>query len=187
MVAVKTAYPLETAVAMLKKFKASKFDETVELHINVREKGVSGQVTLPHGTGKKRVITIADDAVIADIEKGKINFDILVAHPSMMPKLAKVARILGPRGLMPNPKNGTVTPNVDAIVEKLSAGQVNFKTESDAPIIHMSIGKISFTEPQITENVQGAISAIKLSNITKITMKSTMSPALNIDINSLGK
>jgi ribosomal protein L1 len=72
-------------------------------------------------------------------------------------------------------------------VEKLSAGQVNFKTESDAPIIHMSIGKISFTEPQITENVQGAISAIKLSNITKITMKSTMSPALNIDINSLGK
>lgn len=187
MVAVKTTYPLNTAVEMLKKFKTSKFDETVELHVNLKEKGVNGALSLPHGTGKKRVIKIADDETIAAIEKGTIDFDVLVAHPSMMPKLAKVARILGPRGLMPNPKNGTVTPKPEEMVEKLSGGLVNFKSESDAPIIHMSVGKISFSEPQIKENVTAAINAIKIQNITKVTMKSTMSPALQIELNSLGK
>ena len=187
LVAKKTMYPFNTAVEMLKKFKTSKFDETVELHINLKEKGINGALSLPHGTGKKRVIKIADDETIAAIEKGTIDFDVLVAHPSMMPKLAKVARVLGPRGLMPNPKNGTVTPNVDAMVEKLSGGLVNFKSESDAPIIHMSVGKISFTEPQIKENVAAAIEAIKIQNITKVTMKSTMSPSLQIQLESLGK
>lgn len=187
MVAVKTTYPFNTAVEMLKKFKTSKFDETVELHINLKEKGINGALSLPHGTGKKRVIKIADDETIAAIEKGTIDFDVLVAHPSMMPKLAKVARVLGPRGLMPNPKNGTVTPKPEEMVEKLSGGLVNFKSESDAPIIHMSVGKISFTEPQIKENVAAAIAAIKIQNITKVTMKSTMSPALQIELGSLGK
>lgn len=183
----KTNYPLTTAIEMLKNFKKAKFDETVELHINVKEKGLAGQVSLPHGTGKTRKIKIVDDALIEQIEKGTIDFDVLVAHPSMMPKLAKVARILGPRGLMPNPKNGTVTPKPEEVVEKLAGGQVNFKTEPGAPVIHMSIGKISFDDKKIQENVMSALKAIQLSQIDKITIKSTMSPALFIDLNSVSK
>lgn len=178
----KQTYSLSDAVKKLKEFQKSKFDETVELHVNVKEKGISGQVVLPHGTGKKRRIKIADDATITDIEKGKIDFDVLVAAPQMMPKLAKVARVLGPRGLMPNPKNGTISPNPEAVLEKLSAGQVNYKTEAAAPIIHLSIGKISFEDTQITENVKAVLTSIGANKITTATIKSTMSPGVKISI-----
>ncbi len=182
-VAKNTNYPLSNAISTLRKFTASKFDETVELHINVKEKGVSGQVTLPHGTGKKLNIKIATDEIIEEIEKGKIDFDILVAEPSMMPKLAKVARVLGPRGLMPNPKSGTISDKPEETVEKLSQGQVSFKTESGAPIIHMSVGKLSFDDKKIEENISSALTAIGLAQISKVTLKSTMSPAVNIQLN----
>lgn len=176
----KLAQSLET----LRRFKKGNFDETVELHINTKDKGISGTVMLPHGTGKTLKIAVADDAVLAEVEKGKINFDVLVAHPSMMPKLAKVAKILGPRGLMPNPKNGTISPNTDEAVKKLSAGQVGFKTESQAPIIHMSVGKLSFDDKKLSDNITTALSAIGHSKITSVTLKSTMSPAVKIAISS---
>jgi large subunit ribosomal protein L1 len=182
IVANNTSYPLKNGIEILRKFKKSNFDETVELHINVAEKGVSGQVALPHGTGKKLRILIADDAVIAEVEKGKINFDVLVATPDMMPKLAKVARVLGPRGLMPNPKAGTITPNPEQTVEKLLKGQVSYKTEAAAPIIHMSVGKLSFEDKQIEENVKSVLSAIGDAKISNVTLKSTMSPAVRIQI-----
>lgn len=182
MVDRKTTYPLKKAVEMLKTFKTSKFDETIELHINLKEKGVNGQVVLPHGTGKVRKIKVVDDALIAEIEAGKIDFDVLVAHPSMMPKLAKVARVLGPRGLMPNPKNGTVTADTDDAVKKLTGGQVSYKTEAQAPIIHLSVGKISFTADQIEENIKSVINSIKATNIVSTTVKSTMSPAVKVKI-----
>ena len=181
-VAARTTYPLSNAVEILRKFKNSKFDETVELHINVREKGVHGAVTLPHGTGKELKIVIADDAIISEVEKGKINFDILVAHPSMMPKLAKVAKILGPRGLMPNPKAGTITDKPEDAVKKLAAGQVAFKTESGGPIIHMSVGKVSFKDNQIEDNVKAALNAIGASKISTVTLKSTMSPGIRLQV-----
>lgn len=174
----KLAQSLET----LRKFKKGNFDETVELHINTKDKGISGTVMLPHGTGKTLKIAVADDAVLAEVEKGKINFDVLVAHPSMMPKLAKVAKILGPRGLMPNPKNGTISPNTDEAVKKLSAGQVGFKTESQAPIIHMSVGKLSFDDKKLSDNIESALTAIGSSRIVSVTLKSTMSPAVRLQV-----
>src|SRR3990167_9610290 len=159
IIAKKTAYPISAGIDLLRKFKKSNFDETVELHINTRQKGISGQVTLPHGTGKKLRIAIANDDLISEIEKGKIDFDILVAEPSMMEKLAKVARILGPKGLMPNPKSGTISDKPDTVVEKLSAGQITFKTEAQFPLIHMSVGKVSFDDSKLAENIQSVISA----------------------------
>ncbi|HRN95918.1 MAG TPA: 50S ribosomal protein L1 [Candidatus Levybacteria bacterium] len=173
-------YTVKEAVETLKKFKTSKFDETIELHLNVTEKGISGQVTLPHGTGKKLRIVVADDAVIEEIESGKINFDVLVAKPEQMPKLAKVARVLGPRGLMPNPKNGTVTSNPDEVIAKLSAGQMSYKTEAKDPIMHLSVGKISFEEKKLEENVQTMLTSVGTAKIKSATLKSTMSPGIKI-------
>lgn len=180
MVAAKTSYPVKNGIEILRKFKKSNFDETVELHINVKEKGVNGQVHLPHGTGKTLRIKVADDALIEQIEKGKIDFDVLVAEPAMMPRLARVARVLGPRGLMPNPKNGTISANPQEVIEKLSKGQVSYKTEANAPVIHMSVGKLSFEDNALSDNISTVISSIGPSKISKITLKSTMSPAIVI-------
>jgi len=178
----KKLYPLAEAVAILPKLQRAKFDETVELHINTHETGINGNVTLPHGTGKKTRVVIATDALIADIEKGIIAFDILVAEPQMMPKLAKVAKILGPRGLMPNPKNGTVTTKPQDVVKQYEGGQISFKTESKTPVIHLSVGKVSFGDKKLTENIQTAIQAVQTKNIINVTLKSTMSPGLRIQI-----
>ncbi len=104
-------YPISEALELLAKFQKAKFDETVELHLNTTVTGISASLTLSHGTGKKTRIAIADDKVIEEIETGKIDFDILLAQPAMMPKLAKVAKILGPRGLMPNPKTELTIQN----------------------------------------------------------------------------
>lgn len=187
--------PLEKAIETLKQMKNTHFDETVELHVNVKEKGASGQLMLPHGTGKKTRAEVADastssgqaqlDALITKIEKGTIDFDILIATPQSMSKLAKVARILGPRGLMPNTKNGTITNKPNDVLEKLSKGQISFKTETQAPIIHVSVGKISFKEQQLKENIDALLSAIGVQKIKSATLKSTMSPGIHIDITSL--
>ena len=182
VVAKKTVYPVSAGIELLRKFKKSNFDETVELHINTREKGISGQVTLPHGTGKKLRIAIANDDLISEIEKGKIDFDVLVAEPSMMEKLAKVARILGPRGLMPNPKSGTISDKPEEAVKKFSNGVISYKTESQAPVIHMSIGKLSFKDEQLSENISAVLASIGATKIVSTTLKSTMSPAIRIQL-----
>lgn len=173
-------YSLLDALKLLRDTHLASFDETVELHINTISNGVSGSFTLPHGSGKETRVAVADDVIIAEIEKGKINFDILVAEPSMMPKLARVAKVLGPRGLMPNPKSGTITDKPETLVEKFKKGQVNFKTEAKAPIIHLSVGKLSFDDTKLEENIKVAITAVKKSNIKDVTLKSTMSPGIKL-------
>lgn len=178
-------YPLAKGIEILKKFKVGKFDETVELHINTKEKGLSGQIPLPHGSGKQLRIKIADEALLAEVEKGKIDFDVLVASPSMMPQLARVAKILGPKGLMPNPKAGTITDKPDALIEKLSKGQINYKTEATFPIIHLSVGKLSFGEKELAENIQTSIKTIGGAKINSVTLTSTMSPAIRLDLTKL--
>jgi len=175
-------YPLSEGLDLLEKLQRKSFDETVELHINTISTGIAGNITLPHGTGKKTKVAIADDKIISDIEKGIINFDILVAEPSMMPKLAKVAKILGPKGLMPNPKNNTITNDPETLVKKYEAGQISFRTEIKAPLLHVSVGKMSFGKTKLTENIKALISAIKKDNIQKITLKSSMSPGIKITI-----
>jgi large subunit ribosomal protein L1 len=182
-------YPITEAVKLVKKTSMTKFDGSVEIHINLNQSTLSdkgdkkdfrGSVALPHGTGKQVKVVVADDAVIADITAGKFNFDILVAHPSMMPKLAKVARVLGPKGLMPNPKTGTVTEDVEKRVKELSSGQVNFKTEPENPIIHMPVGKVSFEEKHLTENIAAIIASIGKGKISRITIAATMGPGVKI-------
>lgn len=186
-------YSLDEAISLLIKLQRAKFDETVELHINTTDKGISGQVTLPHGTGKEVKIEIANqgedpkhvEELVKNIEAGKMNFDVLIATPDTMPKLARVARILGPRGLMPNPKSGTVTPKPEEVAKKFQGGQVNFKTEAKFPLLHLAVGKVSFGEKKIAENVKTAITAIQLKNIKTTTIKSTMSPGIKVDTSSL--
>jgi len=175
-------YSLNEGLELLRKVKMAKFDETVELHINTVSSGISGTMVLPHGTGKEIRVVIADDAVLAEVEKGKINFDILIATPSQMPKLAKVARVLGPRGLMPNPKNGTISEKPEEAAKKFQGGQMGFKTESKNPLIHLSVGKSSFEDKALADNIKTAIAAIKKDRIRKVTLKSTMSPGIRIQV-----
>jgi len=185
-------YPLPEAVGLVKKTSYTKFDGTVELHLNLNPNtlgdknppagGFRGSVSLPHGTGKQVRVVVADDAILKDIEGGKINFDILVSHPSMMPKLAKVARILGPKGLMPNPKTGTITEDVEKRVKELSHGQVNFKTEPENPIIHLMVGKVSFDDKKLIDNTNAILDAVGRNKIAKATMTATMGPGIRMQL-----
>lgn len=185
-------YPLNEALELLEKMKSpakqdsalqkKNFDETVELHINTHTPGISGNITLPHGSGKKTRVAIVDDALIAEIEKGKIDFDILISSPVFMSKLAKVARILGPKGLMPNPKNGTITEKPEEAAKKYEGGQISFKTESKSPIIHLSVGKVSYGSKKLSENVEVILGAVKKENILNAVLKSTMSPAIKLSL-----
>ncbi len=186
-------YALSEALTLLEKLKYVKFDETVELHINTTEKGISGNMVLPHGTGKETRVVIANNAadpkhvddLVKAIEGGQITFDVLVATPDTMPKLARVARVLGPRGLMPNPKNGTVTPKPEEVAKKFAGGQINFKTEAKFPLLHLAVGKLSFGEKKLTDNIKTAVGAIQSKQIKTVTLKSTMSPGIKLDTASL--
>ena len=181
-----TLYPLEEAIKLVKLTSITSFVGTVELHININpltmgeKKDIRGSVTLPHGSGKQVRVVVADDAIIDEISAGKINFDILIAHPSMMPKLAKVARVLGPKGLMPNPKTGTVTTDVEKRVKELSTGQVQFKSEPENPIIHLAVGKVTFTEDQLKENIEAVLRAMGKNKILKATITTTMGPGIKL-------
>ncbi len=185
-------YKLKEAIALLPQLKRAKFDETVELHFTTLETGISGSVSLPHGTGKTVRVAIANgsdqagiDALIKNIDSGTIDFDVLVATPDAMPKLARVAKVLGPRGLMPNPKNGTVSPKPEDVAKKFEGGQINFKTEAKFPLLHIAVGKVSFGDDKIHDNVKTVLGAIDKKKIKNATLKSTMSPAIRLDVASL--
>lgn len=186
-------YKLNDALGLLEQLKRAKFDETVELHLNTTDKGISGNFTLPHGTGKQTRVVIANqtedpkavEELVKAIEAGKIEFDVLVATPDAMPKLARVARVLGPRGLMPNPKNGTVSPKPEEVAKQFAGGQINFKTEAKFPLLHLSVGKVSFGDKKLAENIKVAVDAVKAKNIKTATLKATMSPGIKLDTASL--
>jgi len=210
-------HSLEEASTLVKECASTKFDETVEMHFNVgidTKKGdqqIRGTVSLPHGSGKKvRVAAFVDGAnetvakeagadivgteetIATLVQTGKIEFDVAVAVPAMMPKLAKAARILGPRGLMPNPKTDTVGPNVEKMITEQKAGKVSFKND-DTANVHVTVGKCSFEPAKLHENATAVVEAIKKSKpssskgifIKSATMTSTMGPAIKIDANNL--
>jgi len=206
-------YPLEEAVALVKKVALAKFDETVEMHFRLgidprhSDQQVRSTVMLPHGLGRTvRVLVfaegeeariakeagadiIADDAVIKKIQDGWFEFDTAIAVPGTMPTVGRLGRILGPRGLMPNPKAGTVVqPNELArAIEELKAGRVEFRNDKTGNV-HMPIGKISFEENQLLENAQAAINAINAQKpsgikgiyLQRLTLTSTMGPGIRI-------
>jgi len=209
-------YSVDEAVKIIKGAKKAKFDETIEIAINLgvdprhSDQMVRGVVALPHGTGKSvRVAVFAKgdraeaakkagaDIVGAEdlaekINGGFMDFDRVVAAPDMMAVVGKLGKVLGPRGMMPNPKLGTVTPNVADAVKAAKAGQVEFRVEK-AGIVHAGIGKASFSEQAIAENVRafvGAISRAKPSGakgnyFLKVSLSSTMGPGLKLDIGAL--
>lgn len=178
-------YPLKEAVELLVSLANSKIDETVEVHISTKVDRLIGSVNLPHGTGKTQKVAIADKKLIDRVSKGKIDFDILIATPQMMPKIAKVAKILGPKGLMPNPKAGTITNKPEELKKKLEAGEIRFKTEPKAPLLHLVIGKISFGPKKLLENLKALIKVIGLKNIKKAVLTSTHSPGIKLDLTNI--
>lgn len=176
------SYQLLEAVKLLKQMNKAKFDQTVELHMVVDETGLKGEVSFPHSTGKTVKVTVVDDKVLEKLEAGKIDFDILVTHPSFMPKLAKFAKVLGPRGLMPNPKAGTISPKPEEVVKKFEKGVLRWKTEPKFPLIHQMIGKVSHDEKDLVENAVKFLETVGNKHILKAYIKSTMSPSLRVDL-----
>lgn len=209
-------YPVSEAVSLLKKTASAKFDETVEVAINLgvdpkkTEQMVRGVVTMPHGVGKTLRVAVfakgdkakeaekagADivggDDLADEIAKGNINFDRCIATPDMMGVVGKIGKILGPRGLMPNPKLGTVTMNVTEAVTAAKSGQVEFRVEK-AGIIHAGFAKASFSEQAISENLTTLIQAInkarpsgiKGSFMKKLSISLTMGPGIKVDMSTL--
>ncbi len=180
----KQFYPLSEAVKILKKLSISQFNGSVEAHLKVKEIGLKGEVEFPYPTGKTQVVRIADEDLIKDLEKGKINFTLLLATPQMMSQLVKYAKLLGPRGLMPNPKNGTITENPQELVKKMAL-KSQFRTETKAPLIHLSIGKVNDPEKNLEENFKALIKAIGKRNIKKAVLSPTMGPGVKINLSSI--
>ncbi len=175
-------YSIKDAVKLVKETSYSKFDGTMELHLVVKKTGTSAQVTLPFSAGREKKVEVASDETIEKLKAGKIDFDILVATADMMPKLVPFARLLGPKGLMPNPKNGTLVTDPKK-AKSFSAGTVTLKTEKEAPLIHTVAGKNSQKDEEIVENTDTILKAFGGSKqIVKAYMKSTMSPSVRLQI-----
>jgi len=174
-------YSVEAAIELVKKLSYTKFDGTVTAHAVVKEAGMTAPLTLPHSTGKTLRVAIATDELISQIKDGQIEFDILVAHPSFMPKLAKFAPVLGPRGLMPNPKNGTLTPNPEVAKTKLEAGTVTIKTEKKAPLFHVRVGKVSMETQELVENVHALTKALG-GRLDSLVLAATMCPGVKVEV-----
>lgn len=210
----KKTYSVDEAVGTVKKNANAKFDETIELHIRLginpkqSDQQVRGTVVLPHGTGKSRKVAViakgekineAQSAgaeitggpeIIEKISKGFTDFDVLVTTPDMMRDVAKLGKLLGPKGLMPNPKSGTVTFEIERTVKELKAGRLEFKSD-DSGIVHAMVGKASFQEKNLVENIKSLMETIirnkpsssKGAYLRSIHISSTMGPGIPIDPN----
>ena len=205
-------YEISVAVGILKENIKTKFDSTLEVHMNLgvdpkySEQVVRGNVVLPHGTGRTvRVLVFAKgemekaataagadivgaEEIVTKIQGGWMDFDQVIATPDMMPLVGRIARILGPRGLMPSPKAGTVTMNVAQVIKELKAGKIAFRVDKGGNV-HAPVGKISFTQDKLVENAKTLIDAVVKAKpptskgvyVRSITMAGTMSPGVRID------
>ncbi len=209
-------YSVEEAVSLLKEFASDKFDEAVDVSVNLgvdprkSDQNVRGASVLPHGTGKTVRVAVFTQGPNADaakeagadvvgmedlaeqVKKGEMDFDVVIASPDAMRVVGQLGQILGPRGLMPNPKVGTVTPDVATAVKNAKAGQVRYRTDKGG-IVHCSVGKVSFDEKAIKENLEYLIADLKKAKpssakgvyLKKISLSSTMGPGLCIDQSSI--
>lgn len=209
-------YGIEEAVALLKELSKVKFSETVDVAINLgidprkSDQSVRGATTLPHGTGKSVRVAVFTQGANAEAAKaagaefvgmedlseqikgGMMDFDVVIADPAAMRVVGQLGQVLGPRGLMPNPKTGTVTPDVVTAVKNAKAGQVRFRADKGG-IIHGGIGKVSFETKAIKENLEALIADLKKIKpatskgvyLKKVALSTTMGPGLNLDLSSL--
>jgi large subunit ribosomal protein L1 len=210
------AYPLEEAIKLVKSTASAKFDETVDVAINLgvdpkhADQMVRGVCQLPHGSGRTLRVAVfargakADEAkaagadvvgaedLVEQVSKGAINFDRCIATPDMMGLVGRLGKVLGPRGLMPNPRVGTVTMDVANAVKGAKGGAVEFRVDK-AGIVHAPVGKVSFTEAQLADNIQAFIDAVnrakpagaKGTYLKKVTISSTMGPGIRVDLSSI--
>ncbi len=208
-------YPINEAIELIKKTSTVKFDSSLEVHINLNvdtsksDQLIRKSINLPFGSGKTiRVLVFGldskqskDSAVVAgsdktidEIEKGKVDFDKIVSTPDWMPKLTKVAKVLGPKGLMPNPKSGTITENPAKLLEDLKGGLIEVKVEKE-PIIHATTGKISLPDEKLAENVKTLVSEIQKAKpeslkkplIKSVYLSSSMGPSVKLEVSSLSQ
>lgn len=211
----KRVYTPAEATALVKELSTTSFDGSIEAHVRLNfdtsKESVRGSVSLPNGTGKStRIIVFADDKLAADAKKAGaveagsddliekiqkknwLDFDIAIAHPSMMPKVGKLGKILGTKGLMPNPKAGTVTPDIVKAVEEFSKGKVEYKADANA-IVHQAIGKVSFDAKQLEENLTTLLKTLNKNKPPKakgrffesLYLTPTMGPSVKVDFSSL--
>ncbi len=175
-------YTLPDAIKAVKETSYSKFDGAVELHLVVKKTGTSANVSLPHLAGRQKKIEVASEETLKKIQGGKIDFDVLLATAEMMPRLVPFARVLGPKGLMPNPKNGTLIKSAkDA--EKFSGNTLALKTEKEAPLIHTVIGKVSQNDKELVENAEAIFVALgKDKQVVRAYAKATMGPSVKLEI-----
>lgn len=210
------AYSLKEALGLATKTSVGKFDGTVELHVNLNvdpklaDQNIRGTVSLPHGTGKTvrvAAFVAADQAEAAKkagadiageddflklLDKEQLDFDVLISTPQLMPKLGKYARLLGPRGLMPNPKSGTVTANVAQAIKEAKAGKVEYRVDKQS-IVHQGVGKVSFGADKLVDNAKAFLdnlaankpASVKGALIKSIAISTTMGPGIKVDHNSL--
>lgn len=176
-------YSLAEAVKLAKETSISNFVGTLEAHINVKQVGELGDVSLPYLKEEKKKVAIADDQVVAKIKSGKIDFEILLASPKMMAKIVPFARILGPKGLMPNPKNGTLVDDPEKAIAKFTKGGFKIKTEKKAPVVHLKLGKLDQPDKELIANVETVIKTIGAINIEKFFLKASMGPVIKAKIN----
>ena len=209
-------YPVDEAVALLKEFGTAKFNETVEVAVNLgvdarkSDQGVRGATTLPHGTGSEVRVAVfaqgesADEAkelgadfvgmeeLAEQIKGGMMDFDVVIASPDAMRVVGTLGQVLGPRGLMPNPKTGTVTPDIEAAVQNAKAGQMRFRSDKNG-IVHGGIGKVSFEPDAIKGNLIAVLADLKKAKpaaakgvyVRKVTLSTTMGPGVTIDHNAI--
>jgi large subunit ribosomal protein L1 len=210
------SYPLDEAVALIKEFGTAKFNETVEVAVNLgvdarkSDQGVRGATTLPHGTGADVRVAVFAQGDSADkakalgaefvgmedlaeqIKGGMMDFDVVIASPDAMRVVGTLGQVLGPRGLMPNPKTGTVTPDVEAAVQNAKAGQMRFRSDKNG-IVHGGIGKVSFEPDAIKGNLIAVLADLKKAKpasakgiyVRKVTLSTTMGPGVTIDHNAI--
>lgn len=173
-------YPLSDAIKLVKETSLSKFDGKVEAHIIVLEAGNLGEIIFPHLQVAAKKIVIFDDPLLDRIKANTFDFDILIATPATMPKLLPFARVLGPKGLMPNAKNGTLTDKPEEAVKKLSVAKTVLKTEAKAPVAHIVVGKVSQPVDELTANIKELIKVITPAKIKKLVLCPTMGPAVKV-------
>jgi len=174
-------YKIKDAIKLVKKTSYSKFDGTMEIHLVVQKTGININITLPYSAGKEKKVELASEETIEKLSKGKIDFDILIATAEMMPKLVPFAKLLGPKGLMPNPKNKTLVKDLK-MAEEFSGNSISIKTEKEAPLIHTTFGKVSQKEEELVKNFEAVVKAISAKQIVKAYIKASMSPAVKVKI-----
>ncbi|MEK7184074.1 MAG: hypothetical protein AAB701_00965 [Patescibacteria group bacterium] len=184
-------YKLEQALELAQQVSYSTFVGSIELHARIAVKkgktteGIRGLVQLPHGTGKTINAVILTEEIIDQITKTKqVPYDTLIAPKSLMPKVAAIAKILGPIGKMPSPKAGTVADNPDDVLKAIQSGRVEYRTDASNNI-HLTIGKVDWELPKLLENAQAAIGALPKNQLMSLTVTASMGPGIRIDINSL--